>query len=334
MVSDRVPSKCTQLLRIGDGTECLSVRVWLNNKSILMHNIYRVDGEFDVSPLSDGEESMMVGDFNARHTSWCRAINAAASSLNDQLVQLDTHILINTPHVTTTVHDTVIDLSLVSNEMAANTCWSIYPSLVSDHLAVMLTIVNIRLPDSTPCLKRWLLELAHWDKHKDVLQDRSAEMEWHGDLEVNGQQLVAVVLQAAEIAIPKSTGAASNRPYWRNNYGNLLARRTYNVALKKYRRNPLPELHRDLQGHITVMLKYAYWSEMHLGTSGSQRSIQLLMSETCGDVLDQHQEKRHDLQLIRSPIWKQRDSVRSSQIDPVHRTYHCRFSSSWLIQLP
>ena len=72
-------------------------------------------------------------------------------------------------------------------------------------------------------------------------------MEWHGNLEVNEQQLVAVILQAAEIDIPKSTGAASNRPYWRNNHGVLLARRTYNVALKKYRRNPLPELHRDLQ---------------------------------------------------------------------------------------
>ena len=142
------------------------------------------------------------GTFKARHTSLCTANNAAGSSLNDQLVQLDTHILMNTPHVSTTVHDTVIDLSLVSNEMAANTYWSIYPVLVSDHLAVMLTIVNTRLPDSTTRPKRWLLELADRDTYIDGLQDRSAEMEWHGDLEVNQQQLVAVILQAAEIAIP------------------------------------------------------------------------------------------------------------------------------------
>ena len=101
IVSDKVPSECAQQqLRIGDGTESLSVRVWLNNKSISLHNIYRVDGEFVVvTPLSDDEESIMAGDFNARHTSWCRANNAAGSSLNDQLVQLDTHILMNTPHV-------------------------------------------------------------------------------------------------------------------------------------------------------------------------------------------------------------------------------------------
>ena len=129
----------------------------------------------------------------------------------------------------------------------------------------------------------------------------------------------------------KSTGAASNRPYWRNNHGVLLARRTYNVALKKYRRNPLPELHGDLQEAHNSCAEVCRLVRNHLGTSGSQRSIQLLMSETCGDVLDQHQEQRHDLQLIRSPIWKQRDSVWSSQIDPVHRTYHCRLSSSWLM---
>ena len=132
LVSYWVPSECAQQqLRIGDGTESLSIRVCLNNKSILLHNIYRVDSEFDVvTPLSDGEESIMAGDFNARHTSWCRANNAAGSSLNDQLVQLDTQILMNTPYVSTTVHDTGIDLSLVSNEMAANTYWSIYPGFV------------------------------------------------------------------------------------------------------------------------------------------------------------------------------------------------------------
>ena len=137
----------------------------------MLHNIYRVDGEFDVvTPLSDSEESIMAADFNAQHTSWCRNNNAAGSSLNDQLVQLDTHSLMNTPHLSTTVHDTGIDLSLVSNEMAAKTYWSIYPGLVSDHLAVMLTIVNTTPPDSTPRPKRWLLELADWDKYKDELQ--------------------------------------------------------------------------------------------------------------------------------------------------------------------
>ena len=45
MVSNRVPSECAQQqLRIGDGAESLSARVWLNNKSILLHNIYHVDG--------------------------------------------------------------------------------------------------------------------------------------------------------------------------------------------------------------------------------------------------------------------------------------------------
>ena len=33
---------------LGDGIETLSTRIWLNNKPLLLHNIYRVDGELDI----------------------------------------------------------------------------------------------------------------------------------------------------------------------------------------------------------------------------------------------------------------------------------------------
>ena len=52
---------------IGDGTETLSTRIWLNNKPLLLHNIQRVDGELDITnPLTKEPGSIMVGDFNAR----------------------------------------------------------------------------------------------------------------------------------------------------------------------------------------------------------------------------------------------------------------------------
>ena len=50
-------------------------------------------------------------------------------------------------------------------------------------------------------------------------------------------------------------------------HGVLLARRTYNVALKKYRRNPLPELHRDLQeahnsyAEVCRLVRNASWDK-------------------------------------------------------------------------
>ena len=115
------------------------------------------------------------------------------------------------------------------------------PGLLSDQVAVMFTIVNIWPPDSTPRPKRWLLEQTIWEKYNHELLNRIAEMEWDGDLHVNKQQRVAIVLQAADFVIPKSTGSASNRPYWKNNQGVRLTRLDYSAELNKYRRNPTLE---------------------------------------------------------------------------------------------
>ena len=44
MIKQTIPSEEAEQLHVGDGTETLSTRLWLNNKPLLLHNIYRVDG--------------------------------------------------------------------------------------------------------------------------------------------------------------------------------------------------------------------------------------------------------------------------------------------------
>ena len=128
-------------VHLGDGTETLSTRIWINNKPLLLHNLYRVDGDLDITtPLTIEPRSIMVGDFNARDERWCRANNRAGRLLNEQIQDLDNFCLMNHPQVWTTVNKTVIDLSLVPVGMAPLTSWSIYPGLLSDHLAVLLEI--------------------------------------------------------------------------------------------------------------------------------------------------------------------------------------------------
>ena len=54
-------------IHLGDDTDTLSTRIWHNNKPLLLHNIYRVDGELDITtPLTREPRSIMVGDVNAR----------------------------------------------------------------------------------------------------------------------------------------------------------------------------------------------------------------------------------------------------------------------------
>ena len=44
MIKYTIPSEEAEHIHLGDGTETLSTWIWLNNKPLLLHNIYRVDG--------------------------------------------------------------------------------------------------------------------------------------------------------------------------------------------------------------------------------------------------------------------------------------------------
>ena len=85
----------------------------------------------------------MVEDFNARDGIWCRDHNRSGRLLNKQLQNSDNFCLMNHPHVRTTITKTAIDLSLLPVNIVPLTNWSIYPGLLSDHLALLLRDLGI-----------------------------------------------------------------------------------------------------------------------------------------------------------------------------------------------
>ena len=61
MIKHTIPSEEAEQIQLGDGTDTLSTRIWLNSKPPLPHNIYRVDGELDITtPLTREPRSIMV----------------------------------------------------------------------------------------------------------------------------------------------------------------------------------------------------------------------------------------------------------------------------------
>ena len=141
MIKHTIPLEEAIIIHLGYGTETLSTRILFNNKPLLLHNIYRVAGELDITTsLTREPRSVMVGDFNARDEMWCRDHNRAGRLLNEQLQNLDIFCLMNHPQVWTTINKTAIDLSLLMIDILPLTSWWIYPGLLSDHLAVLLEI--------------------------------------------------------------------------------------------------------------------------------------------------------------------------------------------------
>ena len=237
LVKHTIPSEAADQVDLGDGTETLSTRIWINNKPLLLHNLYRVNGDLDVTTTITRESrSILAGDFNARDERWCRSNNPAGRLLNEQIQDLDNFCLMNHPQVWTTVYKTAIDLSIVPADMAPSTSWSIYPGLLSDHLAVQLEIQVQNTPGRVAGLKRWRTQHADWELYREHMMASTANMEW-ADVETNEANITRAILEAAELAIPKSSGKTSAAPYWRNNMGIRMAKNSYNSKLKAYRRN-------------------------------------------------------------------------------------------------
>ena len=237
LIKHTIPSEAADQVHLGDGTETISTRIWINNKPLLLHNLYRVDGDLDITtPLTREPRSIMVGDFNARDKRWCRTNSRAGRLLSEKLQDLDNFCLMNHPQVWTTVNKTVIDISIVPVDMTPLTSWSIYPGLLSDHLAVLLEIQPQHTPGRVAVPRRWRIQQADWEPYREHMMASTANIEWT-DVDTNEANITRAILEAAELAIPKSSGKTSAAPYWRNNMGIRMAKHSYNSKLKAYRRH-------------------------------------------------------------------------------------------------
>ena len=98
IIKQTIPSEKAPQIDTGEGTESLSIKIWLNNKPLTVHNTYRVDCPLDVSATLTAEpRSIIVGDFNAGDETWCRDHNTAGCLLINQLRNLDSFCLMNHP---------------------------------------------------------------------------------------------------------------------------------------------------------------------------------------------------------------------------------------------
>ena len=244
LVSNRVPSKLITLpLNLGISTEVLSVKIWHENKPIDIHNIYRVaPANIDLLPIfTNGHTSIIAGDFNAHHTSWCRSNNASGQDLKSQLDDTNHFVLLNEPQVWTTTYETAIDLAICSRALAAFADWSSFPSLVSDHIAVKVTIHKEFTYNGYNHNQGYLSKHADWDKYSSEITRQLQEIDTSGDMDLCLTNLTEMIFKAAHIAIPKKKATPHTYKYWTKNPGVQMAKRVANQATRRYRKRPSPE---------------------------------------------------------------------------------------------
>ena len=205
LIKHTIPSEEAEQIHLGDGTETLSTRIWINNKPLLLPNICRVDGELDITtPLTKEPRSLMVGDFNARDEMWYSDHNRAGRILNEQLQNRDNFCLMNHMQVWTTINKMAIDLSLLPVDIAPLTNGSKYPGLLSNHLAVLLGIQHQHSPKRVLVPKKWLTH------YREYITTSTTSIQLT-DVDTNEANITKAILEAAELAIPKSSGKPSGK---------------------------------------------------------------------------------------------------------------------------
>ena len=244
LVNNRVPSKLITLpLNLGISTEVLSVKIWHEKKPIDIHNIYRVaPANIDLLPIfTNGHTSIIAGDFNAHHKSWCRTNNTSGQDLKSQLDDTNHFVLLNEPQVWTTTYETAIDLAICSRALAAFADWSSFPSLVSDHIAVKITIHKEFSYNGFNHNQGYLGKHADWEKYGNEITRQLQVTDTSGDMESCLTNLTDIIFKAADIAIPKKKAAPYIHKYWTKNPGVQMAKRLANQAIRAYRKRPSPD---------------------------------------------------------------------------------------------
>ena len=243
MVHHRLPSDIMDTIEIGQSTEVLSVRIWINKRPLDIHNVYKTEPfPIDLEPiLSTGHRVLIAGDYNARHPSWCRAANASGNILRDQLDRSNNCILLNHPQVWTTVNDSVLDLAVCSPSLAAITDWDTLPELTSDHIAVQLNIHSAFTYTEIHVPKKYATKRADWQIYREELTTQLTNFDTSTSMEDNVDALYEAISKAADKAMPSNTGKQFICKYWTKNPGVQFAKRLANQATRKHRKRPTPE---------------------------------------------------------------------------------------------
>ena len=155
IVNIRLPSAKHPTPVHDDGTEALSVKVCLQGKPVIMHNIYRVKDSVNLtSILSSSTPSFIAGDFNAHHTLWCKKTDRAGRELLAQIEDNQQYVIKNELQTLTTKYNTTIDLTIVHTTIASTCSWSIYDTLKSDHYAVLATLNTGKILPPTTSVRK------------------------------------------------------------------------------------------------------------------------------------------------------------------------------------
>ena len=267
IVRKNIPVQLQKTTNPGENTEILTVKIWLQDEALLIHNMYRVKNTIDLIKLLNNPIPAFIGcDINAHHLLWDTKSDAAGRAIMNQLEQLDDYVILNEDQQATTTYDTAIDVTIVHSRFAARSKWEVMSSLVSDHLGICTMLYTQDLPPEQHH-PQWILHKADWSAFKQKISTLLADTELALDVNEMAQKLTDILTQAANESIPKSSCNAKKRMYWCHDPIVQTAKRMYNRSIRRYKKQKSDANKQNMQesgdtyAHACNTAKNAHWNK-------------------------------------------------------------------------
>ncbi|KAJ2951969.1 hypothetical protein O0L34_g4231 [Tuta absoluta] len=197
-------------------------------------------------------KSLVAGDFNGHHKSWCSRTDSRGTQLWDAALEYGLTFLNDGAATRVKMVDGLLqqsspDISFTSSDISFKFDWNVAnENLGSDHLLVK---IRLNYLDSPHYVRKRNLKLAKWNKYTHILTDSFSKIIFNQDSSPSSIQdmydlLVKEINKAADHSIPcykicnNPCSTFVSKPYWGPNLSLLVAQRR--LALKDFRRNPIP----------------------------------------------------------------------------------------------
>ena len=165
LVSTALPAEQMTSNSSTDAT-IVSVKIGRGDQSINVHNLYlRPNITKKERPdlgklMNDKNPTILAGDFNAKNELWTHKNDPIGNYIANEIFENRKFTVLNNGE--NTRKDFAIDLSIISNVLAATTKWYLDPFLASDHRAIIMELYNKHETQSIPHVPHRIMNKANW----------------------------------------------------------------------------------------------------------------------------------------------------------------------------
>ena len=230
------------------------------NRVNTLFNVYVTNkNKFSQPHLFRKQHNIIVGDFNARHTSWCNKTNQAGRHLI-QLLENHNCVTLNDGSITTRF-GTAIDLAITNNYNCANISWGTFDYWFNDHIGQIILLHDKRLAQPNQDEMMWRVNKANWKEYEEDLDTNIAhllEPQYQQDTDDFLHDIISIIEKTAAAHIPKTKTKRNPHRKWRLNEESAQWHYQISRCTKAFKQNPsehtLSEL-RSLQRDARDALK-------------------------------------------------------------------------------